>query len=219
MRDRFQLGLRRRTRNAMRPVLLVAAAVALLLSACADDGRVLAEPADWQTTTTRPPPPTSAPPSEPSESGAVLSSPDFEPGGEIPVSATCAGDNVFPNLSWSGVPAGVGELAITLSDQTDPKEPLLLWLMAGIPPNRTELDAGFLPEGAFETLNDYGNPGYGTPCLETFQTGRRDIQFRLYLLPGTSGLQVGDPGNEAWDSLRAQATETASLLARVESQS
>lgn len=199
--------------------MLVPAAIGLLVSSCGDDGRELAQPADWQTTTTRPPPPTSAPPSEVSETGVELSSPDFEPGEDIPVAATCAGDNVFPNLTWTAVPAGVGELAVTLSDQTDPDEPLLLWLMAGIPPDRTGLDAGFLPEGAFETLNDYGNPGYGTPCLESFQTGRRDIQFRLYLLPGPSGLQAGDPGNEAWDSLRAQATETASLLARVDSQS
>ncbi len=203
----------------IRPVMLVLAAAVLLLSACADDGRELAQPADWQTTTTRPPPPTSAPPSETSVSGVELSSPDFGPGEDIPMSATCAGDNVFPNLTWTSVPAGTGELAITLSDQTDANEPLLLWLMAGIPPDRTGLDAGLLPEGAFETLNDYGNPGYGTPCLESFENGRRDIQFRLYLLPGPSGLQAGDPGNEAWDSLRAKATETASLLARVDSQS
>ncbi len=197
---------------------VVIVAVGLLAAGCASDGRALAEPAPWQTTTTRPPPPTSAPPSESSETGVVLSSPDFEPGSDIPVSATCAGTNIFPNLTWSTVPAAVGELAVTLSDQTDPNEPLLLWLMAGIDPTRTELEAGRLPDGAYETLNDYGNPGYGTPCLESFQTGRRDLQFRLYMLPGPSGLQSGDPGNEAWDSLRAQATETASLLARVDSQ-
>ncbi|MDH3300860.1 MAG: hypothetical protein OES24_10165 [Acidimicrobiia bacterium] len=219
MGDTVHLGVPSRARRkVLRPIVLATTAVCLIVTACADDGRELAQPADWQTTTTRPPPPTSAPPSEPSESGVVLSSPDFEPGDAIPVSATCADDNVFPNLAWTGVPAGVGELAVTLSDQTDPNEPLLLWLMAGIPPNRTGLDAGLLPDGAYETLNDYGNPGFGTPCLESFQTGRRDIQFRLYLMPGSSGLQAGDPGNEAWDSLRAQATETASLLATVDSQ-
>ena len=195
------------------------ATVTSMAVGCADDGRELAEPAEWQTTTTRPPPPTSAPPSEESASGVVLASPDFMAGGDIPTSATCAGDNVFPSLTWTSIPAEIGELAVTLSDQTDPNEPLLLWLMAGIDPSRSGVDAGLLPDGAFETLNDYGNPGYGTPCLESFQTGRRDIQFRLYLLPASSGLQAGDPGNEAWESLRAQATETASLLARVDSQS
>ncbi len=197
-------------------LLLVLTAFSVGLISCASDGRELAEPADWQTTTTRPPPPTSALNQESSSSGVTLTSPDFEPGATIPVSATCAGDNVFPNLNWANVPGGTGELAVALSDQTDPAEPLLLWLMAGIDPSRTGLQSGFLPEGAYETLNDYGNPGYGTPCLDGFASGTRDLQFRLYVLPAESGLQSGDPGNEAWATLKAQATETASVLARIE---
>jgi len=198
--------------------MLSLSAAVLITAGCASDGRELAEPAEWQTTTTRPPPPTSALTQEQSSSGVTLSSPDFEPGGDIPTSATCAGDNLFPNLEWNNVPGGTGELAVTLVDQTDPAEPLLLWLMAGITPGRTNLQSGFLPDGAYETLNDYGNPGYGTPCLESFSTGRRDLQFRLYVLPQVSGLQRGDPGNEAWATLRASATETASLLARIDSE-
>jgi phosphatidylethanolamine-binding protein (PEBP) family uncharacterized protein len=192
--------------------------VAAGAAGCARDGRELAEPADWQTTTTRPPPPTSAPIQEVGVSGVTLSSPDFEPGADIPAAATCAGANVFPNLEWEAIPGGTAELAVTLVDQTDPAEPLLMWLMAGIDPTRSGIQSGFLPDGAFETLNDYGNPGYGTPCLENFASGRRDLQFRLYVLPRTSGLQSGDPGNEAWDTLRALGTETASLLARIDSQ-
>ena len=187
-------------------------------SACSSDGRDLAAPAGWQTTTTRPPPPTSALDQEVGPSGLVLSSPAFQPGADLPVSATCAGDNVFPQLAWEGVPEQAVELAVTLSDQTNPEEPLLLWLMAGIDPGNAGLDAGTMPVGAFETLNDYGNPGYGTPCVDTFATGRRDLQFRLHVLPQPSGIAPGDPGNEAWDSLRAQSTESASLLARIESQ-
>ncbi|MDH3295856.1 MAG: YbhB/YbcL family Raf kinase inhibitor-like protein [Acidimicrobiia bacterium] len=199
-------------------LIVTLAGLSTVAVGCADDGRELAEPADWQTTTTRPPPPTSALDQEASPTGVTLSSPDFQPGTNIPASATCAGDNIFPNLEWSTIPGGTAELAVTLSDQTDPSEPLLLWLMAGIEPDRSGLQAGFIPEGAFETLNDYGNLGYGTPCLESFASGRRDLQFRLYVLTQPSGLQSGDPGNEAWATLRAQATETASLLARVDSQ-
>ena len=199
--------------------LLASVAVAVLLAAaCADDGRDLAAPAPWQTTTTRPPPPTSAPPQEIGQSGLTLTSPLFEPGDPIPVSATCAGDNVFPDLAWTAVPATAVELAVTLADQTDPENPLLLWLMAGIDPGRAGLDAGIMPTGAFETLNDYGNPGYGTPCLERFSDGQRDLQFRLHVLNQPSGIAPGDPGNEAWATVRAGSVETASLLARVDSQ-
>ena len=202
----------------LRPITLtvVAFAVALFAAGCASDGRELAEPSPGQTTTTRPPPPTSAPDSEDSPSGLSLMSPDFEPGDLAPINTTCAGDNKFPNLVWAGVPSSATELAISMSDQTDPEEPLLLWLMAGISPSTAGLDSGFAPPGAFETLNDYGNLGYGSPCLDALEEGRRDIQFRVYALDQPSGLAGGDPGNEAWESIRAQATDSATVLMRID---
>jgi phosphatidylethanolamine-binding protein (PEBP) family uncharacterized protein len=188
----------------------------VVVAGCASDGRALAPPAEWQTTTTRPLPPTSAPPSEASESGLAISSPDFAPGDIAPVDTTCAGANVFPDLRWENLSAATAEIAMTLSDQTDPEEPLLLWLMAGISPSESGLEAGLLPAGAFETLNDYGNLGYGTPCLENLAEGRRDLQFRIYILDQPSGLAPGDPGNDAWANLNARAVDTASLLMRVD---
>jgi len=197
------------------PVLL---AFVLAATACAADGRDLAEPRDWQTTTTRPLPPTSAPPQLAGESGLELTSPDFEPGGDLPTVARCDGDNRFPTLEWTELDPSLGavELAVTLSDQTDPEAPLLLWLMAGINPGQTLLPSGTFPnEGAFETLNDYGQQGFGNPCLESFETGERDLQFRLYVLGSPSGLTSGAPGNTSWDNVSARAVDTATILARV----
>lgn len=188
----------------------------LVVIGCADDGRTLREPEAWQTTTTRALPPTSAPDSETSESGLILSSPDFEPGGIAPIDTTCAGANVFPNLEWDNLPNGATELVVTLTNQTDPEEPLLLWLLAGINAAEDGLVSGIAPAGAFETLNDYGNLGYGSPCLESLATGRIDLQFRLYILDQPSGLAGSDPGNEAWDSVKAQASDSASVLMRIE---
>ncbi len=198
--------------------LIVLASAAVLVAGCAADGRELAQPADWQTTTTRPPPPTSALPQEIGADGLTLSSPLFEPAADIPVSATCAGDNIFPTLEWTDVPPLGVELALSLSDQTDPDEPVLLWLMAGIDPSRTEVESGTLPTGAFETLNDFGNLGFGSPCLESFNTGLRDLQFRLYVLSGPSGVAPGDPGNEAWATIKAAAIDSAALTAKVNAQ-
>lgn len=191
----------------------------LVATACVSDGRELAEPKDSQTTTTRPLPPTSAPPQLAGESGLALSSPDFEPGGELPRVARCDGDNRFPALEWTVVDPSLGavELAVTLSDQTDPEGPLLLWLMAGIDPTTTLIPSGTFPnDGAFETLNDYGQQGFGNPCLESFETGQRDLQFRLYVLGTPSGLASGAPGNTSWDEISARAVDTATVLARVD---
>ena len=88
------------------------------------------------------------------------------------------------------------------------------WRMAGIDPGNAGLTAGTMPTGAFETLNDYGNPGFGTPCISSTEGGR-DLQFRLHVLTQPSGISPGDPGNEAWDTIRARSVESASVLARV----
>lgn len=186
----------------------------LFAAACADDGRELADPSDWQTTTTRPPPPTSAPPERVSDTGLRIWSPDFEPGADFPVAVQCAGDNLFPSLQWEAVPAGTVELSVTLADQTNPEDPLLLWLAAGIPPSTGALDAGFLPAGGFETLNDYGALGWGTPCLEELGTDR-DLQFTIWALGSPAGFAPGAPGNEAWDDVAARAIDSATVLMRV----
>ncbi|MFV0260730.1 MAG: YbhB/YbcL family Raf kinase inhibitor-like protein [Acidimicrobiales bacterium] len=185
-----------------------------VVSGCADDGRDLAEPTDLQTTTTRPPPPTSALPEEAGAEGLTISSPDFIAGGQVPVDATCAGRNVFPALSWGPVPETATELAVSLSDQTDPESPLLLWLMAGINPNVTGFAAGEIPAGAYETLNDYGSPGFGSPCLDALTEGPHDLQFRIYVLDQPSGLSPDSAGNEAWEQVRGSAAQWASVLMR-----
>ena len=191
-------------------------AIVLVCSGCAGDGRELRETQAWQTTTTRPSPPTSAPDQEAAPSGLELSSPAFSPGGQLPDSATCAGGNIFPELEWSAVPPLGIELVLTLSDQTDPAQPVLLWQLAGIEPDLGRLEAGKVPIGAFETLNDFGNPGFGLPCLETMAEGTRELQFRLYVLTSPSGIAPGGDGSQAWQRVRAGALESSSILARIE---
>ena len=46
----------------------------------------------------------------------TLTSPRFEPGGEIPVRHTCEGQDVSPGLSWSGAPAGTKSFALIVDD-------------------------------------------------------------------------------------------------------
>ncbi len=210
---------RARTASAGRRPAVLLIILAVLSAGCAADGRDLAEPLAWQTTTSRPPPTTVAPDREVSDSGLELSSPDFSPGAEIPLNATCDGDNIFPTLEWTGAADTAVELAVSLSDQTDPANPDLLWLMAGIDPSLTGLDAGVLPVGAVETLNGFGNPGYGNPCLMSLTADEpgigRDLQFRIYVLDQPSGVFPGAEGDASWATIKAMSTDSASILARL----
>ncbi len=197
---------------------MAVAAVSSIAAACASDGRELAEGRSWQTTTTRPLPPTSAPPQSEGATGLLLTSPDFEPGGLAPLDATCAGANLPPSLEWNlagSAPTDTAEWAVSLSDQTDPENPLLLWLVVGIEPTVGQLVSGDLGL-ADETLNDYGQLGYGNPCIETLSAGRRDLQFRIYALAQSSGIEPGAPGNESWDRVAAMANDSATLLMQVD---
>ena len=146
----------------------------------------------------------------------TLSSPDFEPGDPAPLDQTCAGANRAPELEWSNVPDDAVELAITLSDQTDPTKPLLLWLVAGIDPSITSLDGAHLPDELATALNDYGQRGWGNPCIETLKEAVLDLQFKLHVLNAPSGILDSDPGNEAWATVAAGAVDSATVLMRID---
>jgi Raf kinase inhibitor-like YbhB/YbcL family protein len=81
----------------------------------------------------------------------------------------CAGQNVSPQLSWSGAPDGTQSFAVTCFDPDAPTgSGFWHWVVCNIPPNVTSLDAGAspdkMPAGALEVRNDYSQRGYGGPC-------------------------------------------------------
>jgi len=97
----------------------------------------------------------------------ILRSTDLEPGGYIPllhVYDGCGGDNVSPELHWSGAPERTAGYAITGSGWWH-------WQAWDLPASATALgrDAGaasgkYLSPVARQGSNDYSQPGYGGPC-------------------------------------------------------
>ena len=84
----------------------------------------------------------------------------------------CAGGNLSPQLSWSGVPEGTESFAVTCYDPDAPTgSGFWHWVVANIPANVTSLDlgagdpsSGKMPAGALEVRTDFSAPGYGGPC-------------------------------------------------------
>lgn len=123
-----------------------------------------------------------------------FASPAFEPGGAIPRRHTCQGDDVSPELRWSGLPEGTVSLALVVHDPDvpDPKAPVRIWVhwvLYDIPPNTTGLLEGAtpaqLPPGTQSGLNDWKRTGYGGPCPPI---GRHRYLHRLYALDTFLGL-------------------------------
>ena len=118
----------------------------------------------------------------------IITSPAFTHNGTIPAIHTCDGQNVSPQLEWTGVPAGAKSLALVVDDPDapDPAAPKMTWVhwvlynipadSAGLPENAT---AQMLSSGTLQGLNDWHRTGYGGPCPPK---GKHRYYFKLYAL-------------------------------------
>ena len=84
----------------------------------------------------------------------------------------CEGKNQSPQLSWANAPEGTKSFAITMYDPDAPTgSGWWHWLVFDIPAETDELvtNAGNIssklaPEGAIQSITDYGAKGFGGPC-------------------------------------------------------
>ena len=118
----------------------------------------------------------------------TLTSPAFTHNGAMPARLTCDGQDLSPELRWSGLPAGTQSLALIVDDPDapDPAAPRMTWVhwvLYNIPPAATGLAEavapGVLPTGTRQGLNDWGRTGYGGPCPPI---GRHRYFHKLYAL-------------------------------------
>lgn len=79
---------------------------------------------------------------------------------------TCLGSNVSPALTIQNVPAGAQSLAISLTETTNPDQPL--WVVANLNPASLTIQEGGLPTGAIVGAAFNGDKivdGYSGPCI------------------------------------------------------
>ena len=106
-----------------------------------------------------------------------LASPDIKNGATIKDeqvfnSFGCTGNNISPELNWSGAPAATKSFAVTIYDPDAPTgSGFWHWLVANIPASTTslpknagDLKADLAPKGSVQSRTDFGTSGYGGPC-------------------------------------------------------
>jgi Raf kinase inhibitor-like YbhB/YbcL family protein len=109
-----------------------------------------------------------------------ITSQDFKNNQTMPVIHTCDGNDISPQLSWSGAPAGTKSFALTCIDPDAPSGDFIYWLICDIPASITTLSQGGpLPASIKEVENDFGKKSYGGPCPPS---GTHRYIFTVYAL-------------------------------------
>lgn len=117
-----------------------------------------------------------------------LTSPSFDHGGAIPSRFTCEGQDVSPELRWSGAPEGTRSFALIVDDPdapdpAAPKRVWVHWLLYNLPASADGLAEAIstdaLPREVRPGQNDWHRAGYGGPCPPI---GRHRYFFKLYAL-------------------------------------
>ena len=126
----------------------------------------------------------------------------------------CGGENVSPDLEWSGVPSDAKSLALVVHDPDAPRaEGFYHWIAVDIPPSVRAVAKGekFQPP-ARELPGDYGVPGYNGPCPPAGH-GAHHYHFTVYALDVSKiDIPSGAEPFEAAEQIRSHSVGQATLV-------
>ncbi len=114
----------------------------------------------------------------------TITSPAFEEGNPIPAKYSCKGEDISPELKWSGAPDGTETFALICDDPDAPVGTWIHWVYFNIPAGRSGLPeavpGGKEPEiGGIQGKNSWKRNDYGGPCPPG---GTHRYFFKLYAL-------------------------------------
>jgi Raf kinase inhibitor-like YbhB/YbcL family protein len=118
----------------------------------------------------------------------------FQQGGAIPRRFSPDGEDISPELSWSGVPEDTESFVLIMHDPDAPRDGgFTHWVLFNIPPNVTHIPEDIAPDDNLEGIgthgkNDSGKAGYVGPHPPS---GTHRYYFRLSALRDTLKLRPG----------------------------
>lgn len=152
----------------------------------------------------------------------TLTSPAFEHEGNIPAEYTCDGEDVSPELNWTGIPEDTRSLVLIVDDPDapDPAAPKMTWVhwvLYNLPPDSGGLARGIsegdLPAGTLQGVNDWKRTGYGGPCPPI---GRHRYLHKLYALD-TALPDMDEPSKvEVEEAMEGHVIDEAVLMGTYE---
>lgn len=137
-----------------------------------------------------------------------LTSPSFQEGATIPTRYTCDGQNISPQLDWSGVPAGAKSLALIVDDPDAPAGTFVHWVLYDLAPDLTSLSEG--TGSGIQGVNGFGKKAYGGPCPPRGKPHR--YFFKLYALDVSLDLKPGASKADLEKAMRGHILAQGQLI-------
>jgi len=128
------------------------------------------------------------------------------------------GQDVSPQLSWSGAPQSARSLVLTMIDVDVKPSQWSHWVVVGLPVSASSLPQGAktLPGNARALVSNFGDAAYAGPCPPP-GTGVHHYQFTIWALPTAElSLPPDEKATELTAKLSHLALEHASLTALVQ---
>jgi len=144
-----------------------------------------------------------------------LYSKDFTEGKKIPVRFTALGEDLSPQLYWSGAPGNTKSFVLIMDDPDAPGGTWVHWVVYDIPAGTKELAMGVpkdpvLAGGAKQGRNSSGETGYNGPLPPPGPAHR--YFFKLYALDTVLGLESGAEKDEVLDAMRGHIVDQAHVM-------
>lgn len=144
------------------------------------------------------------------QEGMTITSPHFVDGGFIPVQFTCDGENIPPDIQWSGVPASAQSIVLIMDDPDAVGGTWVHWVLYDIRPDAY----GDWREISSIGVNSLGMIDYDGPC-PPLDHGPHRYFFKLYALDIPElGLGMGASKEQVEAAMMGHVIESAQLVGR-----
>jgi Raf kinase inhibitor-like YbhB/YbcL family protein len=156
-------------------------------------------------------------PAEIPEMKIELSSKAFLDGGFIPVKYSCDGEEISPQLSWTGVPAETASIVLIVDDPDAPLGTFIHWVLFNIEPTQSSLPEGFSPDSGspginIEGKNGFGHDGYGPLCPPKGSMHR--YYFQIFALDQMLDLPAGSTRQEVEKQMSGKILAAGQLVGK-----
>jgi Raf kinase inhibitor-like YbhB/YbcL family protein len=130
----------------------------------------------------------------------------------------CKGQNISPDIEWSETPTETKSIAVTIFDyDARDGKGWSHWVVFNIPRDVLSLQEGAsgtdkMPDGATESLTDYGKPGYGGPCPPVGDTPHH-YKMTVYALKDKITFDKFEKPNTVNSKIEALKIDEGSIIA------